>query len=146
MKKLTQNQIDLYKNLIKSVELTNIELTECKFKKYKNPEEELRIELITNNASRKFSKKNKELLVNYKFEFFIFETKSDKEKKVFELKGTFAISYSLEKKFEKEIIDIFINKNINLNVLPFVRELIHSILPKSGFPPFTIPLFKTKTI
>jgi preprotein translocase subunit SecB len=144
-KKLTKEQIHLYKEILESIELIDIELVECKLKKYSSPSsEDLSAELITKVSSHKLETKKEKLIVNYKLDFHISEKIEDNEKKLLEIKGMFKINYSIKTKVKNDIIKIFINKNVPLNIHPFVRELIHSFLPKSGFPSFTVPLLKLK--
>jgi len=144
-KKLTEKEIYSYREIIESIELIDIELVECKLKKYSNPStEDINAELITKVSSHKLETKKEKLIVNYKLDFHISEKIEDNEKKLLEIKGMFKINYSIKTKVKNEIIKIFINKNVPVNIHPFVRELIHSFLPKTGFPSFTVPLLKLK--
>jgi len=141
---MTRSFEELYSELIKHVELEDIQLINLNCRKY-NVEElkrSITIEIRTKNEVESFTEQ--QLLINVSFKVIGHEADKD-ENRLFEIDFTFTLKYSLlenNEKFNEEVIDLFVKNNVPLNVWPYARELISSITVRMGLPALVIGTYK----
>lgn len=140
---MENNIIEEYKNLIKSINIEDIELVDLFFRKYFDLKQDmfpLNAEFGHDNCSYKIKKRSKKVLIKFPVKF-IAKDKSN-EKILLEIKAIYIIKYNLDINVSETVINKFIERNVSLNVHPFFRELIYNILPRAKYPQFTLPLLK----
>jgi len=65
------------------------------------------------------------------------ETREDKAK----ISVTFYVSYSSKIPINDDLFEIFKVRNLPLNTWPYLREFIHNVTMRLGWPPFIAPLY-----
>lgn len=136
-----------YEKFIDDFQLKDIILLSAQFKRFSDPDPEKYPEVRFNFSPEKSThrKKGKTILVFQKF-FFVIEQYADEDNahKIFELKGEYSVHYTCEKKYDDEICRMFVERNIPVNLYPYIRELVQSTMARVGLPSFSLPALKIK--
>ena len=134
-----------YDNFIKHLELLNLYLSECRFKRADSELDDHSIEVT---ASLELIKNEYKQLKDNTFEvkhsvnFVLSFNKDSKKIKLFELKAVFMLIYKNKIKITDEIFDLFSKKNIPLNIMPYLREFVSNSMYRTGLPPILLPVTK----
>jgi preprotein translocase subunit SecB len=134
-----------YDNFIKNLELLNLYLSECRFKRADselgnhNIEVTASLELIKNEYKQL---KDNTFEVRHSVNFILSFNKDSKKIKLFELKAVFMLIYKNKIKITDEIFDLFSKKNIPLNIMPYLREFVTNSMYRTGLPPILLPVTK----
>lgn len=134
-----------YDNFIKNLELLNLYLSECRFKRADSELDDHSIEVT---ASLELIKNEYKQLKDNTFEvkhsvnFILSFNKDSKKIKLFELKAVFMLIYKNKIKITDEIFDLFSKKNIPLNIMPYLREFVTNSMYRTGLPPILLPVTK----
>lgn len=148
-----------YKNLIRAIELVNIELQELNCYKNNNLASDKRSNLevgIKNDIVEQFYEEL-EFKVHILFDVFVYHAdnleeqadKIDDNDVLFNIKFTLESTYNFDlseiedslNSYEDEL-DKFAKRNVPINTWPYAREIISSITTRMGFPPLIIPTNK----
>ena len=136
-----------YNDFISSVELIDLLVNELSFKKLTSPPDSKNISIKVslkpnNNAYRKTKENTYEITHGVQFKLETINEDESKKKKFFELKVVFKLIYKSEIKLDNEIFELFVRRNIPINIIPFLREIIHNSMYRAGLSPFVLPLIK----
>lgn len=137
-----------YSELIEGLELLDIYLGSAQFKRHAFPDPETFPDIKASFSPGKTAYKHcdGELCVNQEVRFSLEEVTEDgkKSRKIFELKGVFTLVYHTNSPMDDEVFDLFKKRNVPLNLHPYARELIQSLMTRAGLPSFTLPALKIK--
>lgn len=137
-----------YGELINDVELLDIYLGSAQFKRHNFPDPEMFPEVKVNFSGGKttFSIVEDQLHVDQEVRFLLEDVSVDRKKsrKIFELKGIFTLVYKTAVAIDDELFELFRKRNIPVNLHPYVRELIHNLMTRTGLPSFILPALKIK--
>lgn len=66
---------------------------------------------------------------------------SEKPKRIFRISSSFVLTYAIpETGIPNEMLELFVERNVLVNVWPYVRELTHSLTMRMGIPPVVLDL------
>jgi preprotein translocase subunit SecB len=137
-----------YAELIEGLELLDIYLRSGQFKRHAFPDPESFPDVRASFSPGKTAYKlcDSELCVDQEFRFQLEEVTEDekKDRKLFELKGVFTLVYHTSASMDDEVFDLFKKRNIPVNLHPYARELIQSLMTRAGLPAFILPTLKIK--
>lgn len=142
-----QDFIKKYNEFIHSLELVDIYVAELTFKRLKNIPENNQIPVkVTLKSTKNEYKRVKTNLyeITHRVLFKLEYVEESQEKLFFELKVTFKLFYRSKHELNDEIFKIFVEKNIPVNVFPFLREIVCNSMYRAGLSPILIPLKKPK--
>lgn len=137
-----------YSELIEGIELLDIYLGSAQFKRHAFPDPENFPEIKASFSPGKASYYlcDGELCVDQEVRFQLEEVTEDEKKarKIFELKGVFTLVYHTNAAMDDEVFDLFKKRNVPVNLHPYARELIQSLMTRAGLPSFILPALKIK--
>jgi len=147
MKNIREALIKDYNNFIRSIELEDIYVSDLSFKRFENIPEDIQIPVKvtikpTKNGYKKVDTDLYEVThrVLFKLEYI-----QERQRKVFfELKATYKLIYRTKFELTDEIFKIFVERNVPINVIPFLRETISNSMYRAGLPPILLPLIKSE--
>lgn len=152
-----------YSAFIEAIDFNKIEVVslECKQNEEFKAEGKM-LDIFLNHSIEKATMNGVDIDVKVGFDVFAYksleDTKNDPskieaEEKLFEVKFILKLKYNLDlEKDEKTLIDItnnqdfiniFVDRNVPINVWPYAREIISNVTMKMGFPPLMIPPYKS---
>lgn len=143
--------MEKYNNFIKRVELLDVTLQSVQCEKVKTLEQstgnvevevepDFRLEEICNGVLRVFA------IFNVRCLDRIGEQSDISESEVLRINAIFELIYDIEnykEEEDQEVIDLFIRRNVPVNIWPYGREIISSLTTRMGFPALIIGTFKT---
>lgn len=138
-----------YSEIIASLELLDVFLVEmrCKRLGYPDPDVYPEVRASFSAGKSRYHQTGEQLDVDQEFSFLVEECGKEGEKKahkLFELQGTFSLRYHADIAMDDELFGLFKTRNIPVNLHPYVRELIQSVMARAGLPVFTLPALKIK--
>ena len=137
-----------YDELIDGIDLLDIYLGSAQFKRHAFPDPDAYPEVKASFSPGKTSYKacDGELCVDQEVSFLLEEVAKDRKKtrKMFDLKGVFTLVYRISGEMDDEVFELFKKRNIPVNLHPYARELIQSMMQRAGLPSFVLPAFKIK--
>lgn len=137
-----------YAELIDGVELLDIYLGSAQFKRHAFPDPERfpDVKATFSGGKTSCSHCDGELCVDQDVRFLLEEVSKDKKssRKIFELKGSFTLVYHTISPMDDEIFELFKKRNVPVNLHPYARELIQSMMTRAGLPSFILPALKIK--
>lgn len=137
-----------YAELIEGLELLDIYLGSAQFKRHAFPDPDNFPEIKASFAGGKTVYKlcDSELCVDQEIRFQLEEITESEEKtrKIFELKGVFTLIYHTNTPMDDEVFALFKKRNVPVNLHPYARELIQSLMTRAGLPSFVLPALKIK--
>lgn len=137
-----------YAELIEGLELLDIYLGSAQFKRHAFPDPENFPDVRASFSGGKTSYKlcDGELCVDQEIRFQLDEITEDEKtaRKIFELKGVFTLIYHTNAPMDDEIFSLFKKRNVPVNLHPYARELIQSLMARAGLPSFVLPALKIK--
>jgi preprotein translocase subunit SecB len=140
-----QEFIKRYNEFIHSLELIDIYVAELTFKRLENiPEDkQIPVKVIVKPTKNEYKKAGTDLYeITHRVLFRLEYVEEEQEKLFFELKVTFKLFYRSKRELNDEIFKIFVERNIPINVFPFLREIVCNSMYRAGLPPILIPLMK----
>lgn len=129
-----------YRKLLQQVELQSIVLDSCSVKTNRDRLAG-NMKLDIRNKMEYAIEEELSAIVNAKYD--LTATKSTKKDFALKLGCIYRVTLTSEKPIIGEFMDIFINVNIHTNTWPYFREFVQSTLQRIGYPPFTLPFFKS---
>jgi preprotein translocase subunit SecB len=137
-----------YSDFIGSIELVDIYLASAQYKRLTFPDPENYPKFTADfHPGKVTSKFKKEFLeINQEIKFLMEEVSEDQEetRKIFELKAKYSLLYRTTIDADDDLLEMFKQRNVPINLHPFARELIQSAMAKTGLSPFTLPVLKIK--
>ena len=146
MNSTQQELIKKYNEFIHSLELVDIYVTELTFKRLKDiPENnQVPVKVTVKPTKNEYKKVETDLYeITHRVLFKLEYMKGERENLFFELKVTFKLFYRSKHELTNDIFKIFVERNIPINVFPFLREIICNSMYRAGLPPILIPLKTT---
>lgn len=138
----------IYSNFIQSIQLREINLNQAVTKKYWDKldlPEEPNFEISSKVKS--VAQEGNVLRICSRFQ--VHGTVGDSEKFIsilFEFELIYDLSSmdsaTIESSDWDELLELFVNRNVPLNIWPYAREFISSSMVRMGFPPLLIGLFR----
>ena len=129
-----------YRKLLQQVELQSIVLDSCSVKTNRDRLAG-NMKLDIRNKMEYAIEEELSAIVTAKYD--LTATKSTKKDFALKLGCIYRVTLTSEKPIIGEFMDIFINVNIHTNTWPYFREFVQSTLQRIGYPPFTLPFFKS---
>lgn len=137
-----------YGELIGGLEILDLYLGTSTFKRHAFPDPENFPEVkVTFGAGKSsYAKVEEGFCVDQEVKFLLEDVSTNKEKsrKLFELKGIFTLVYHSSVPMDDELFELFKKRNIPVNLHPYIRELVHNSMTRSGLPSFILPALKIK--
>jgi preprotein translocase subunit SecB len=137
-----------YNELIDGIELLDIYLGSAQFKRHAFPDPDVypEVKAIFSRGKSSYKACDGELCVDQEVSFLLEEVSEDRKKnrKMFDLKGVFTLVYHISGEMDDEVFELFKKRNIPVNMHPYARELIQSMMQRAGLPSFVLPTFKVK--
>ncbi len=140
-----QDFIKKYNEFIHSLELVDIYIAELTFKRLKDiPENnQVRVKVTIKATKNEYKKVETDLYeITHRVLFKLEYVKEGHRNLFFELKVTFKLFYRSKHELTDEIFKIFVERNVPVNVFPFLREIVCNSMYRTGLPPILIPLKK----
>jgi preprotein translocase subunit SecB len=137
-----------YDELIDGIELLDIYLGSAQFKRHALPDPdkypEVKASVTTGKSS--YRECDGELCIDQEIRFLLEQVSEDrgKTRKIFSLKGVFTLVYQIASPMDDETFELFKKRNIPVNLHPYIRELIQSLMTRAGLPSFILPALKIK--
>lgn len=133
---------EIYRKLIESIDIKKIYLLELMLKRTNNePTEGLNVKVNPSFELLSFQDRVIETQAKISVKAISKETNNV----FFSIDATFQVNYELRKEIDgvdEEIVDIFVNQNLPINIWPYMRELVSSHTTKMGLPPLVLGVFK----
>ena len=147
MKNLSETLIRDYNSFIHSLELRDIHISELSFKRSGDVPEDFHVpvKVTIKPTKNEYKKVGANLYeIAHRVLFRLEYTQEKRRKVIFELKVTYKLIYQTEFELTDEIFKIFVERNIPINVMPFLRETVCNSMYRAGLPPILLPLIKSK--
>lgn len=153
---ISENTIDAefkarYTELINNIDLKAIDLLELNCIQYPKTSKSYgenksnNVDEINVSANSNFSGydiKNNDLVC---FPTFTLQSKNG-EDDIFSIKIKYSVIYELNldlNSVEDSVIEKFLEKNLPINIWPYMRELVSSLTVKMGYPSLVLPVYKS---
>jgi len=146
MNSTQQELIKKYNEFIHSLELVDIYVAELTFKRLKDisKNNQVPVKVTVKPTKNEYKKVETDLYeITHRVLFKLEYMKGERENLFFELKVTFKLFYRSKHELTNDIFKIFVERNIPINVFPFLREIICNSMYRAGLPPILIPLKTT---
>lgn len=144
---MEKKDFDIFKAAIDSIELKNVNIIECTYKQFDEPEiseHEIKVKFSIDDDKIYITEKilkipyESEIIISSDPDGSLFESRF-KHLLVFEIKNKDSITKLLETKLA---YDFFKNAQIRKLIFPYIRSFFHQILSTTSLPPFDIPLLR----
>lgn len=149
-----------YSDFIKSVGIRDISLKSLSCEKLSNakkkiidpnpPQDEFYFDASVSFDFSLSEQKHDLFVALAKFKIFVTHKNNEKDDEEIEERGEFLIQFEYEllynydfEKANDEIFEVFINKNVPINIWPYARELISSLTSRMGYAPLILGSFKS---
>lgn len=135
------DNIDQYKQLVEGVELQEIVLREVEAKRTSDqPGPWVADAKLDINGNLDSSKD----LVEASVSVMITATQGTSHEEVAVIRTTWFVRYHLRKGLVvgHDLIQAFVQRNVPINIWPYVRELVSSLTMRMGMPPLLLPTLK----
>ncbi|MBN1931452.1 MAG: hypothetical protein JW786_07580 [Desulfobacterales bacterium] len=131
---------DEYWKFLQQVELQSIVLDSCSVKTHRDK--------ISGSMKLDIQKKvgyviEKETSAVITAQYDLIATPSIKKDFALKLGCVYRVMMTSERLITDDFMEIFINVNIQTNTWPYFREFVQSMLQRIGYPPLTLPFFKS---
>ena len=147
MKNIHEALIKDYNNFIRSIELEDIYVSDLSFKRFENIPKDIQIpvRVTIKPTKNEYKKIDTDLYEVTHRVLFRLEYIQERQRKIFfELKVTYKLIYRTKFELTDEIFKIFVERNVPINVIPFLRETISNSMYRAGLPPILLPLVKSE--
>ncbi|OJE00590.1 hypothetical protein A9485_23810 [Bacillus cereus] len=152
-----------YSLFIEAIDFKNIEVIslECRQNEGFKSEGKM-LDIYLDHYIEKATMSGVELDVKVGFNAFAYKSKEEIQNpkddvgyddKLFEVNFTLKLKYSLNLEedeetlikisSDEELMNLFVERNVPINVWPYAREIISNVTMKMGFPPLMIPPYKS---
>lgn len=136
-----EGQIDEYRELIDQIELSEIALLHLKQHREDEVEFPLRANHTLDVRDKEITNRNIRAKVDFTFQAF----HKDSDHAVIEIHMTWRVSYKIDDEaftVSEEVGKEFLERNIPLNLWPYIRETVGTLTGKMGFAPLLLPTLK----
>ncbi len=136
-----------YNNFIGSLALEDIYISDLSFKRSGNLPTDIQVpvKVTIKPTKNEYQKVDTNLYEITHRVLFKLEYIQERQRKVFfEFKATYKLIYRTKFELTDEIFKIFVERNVPINVIPFLRETISNSMYRAGLPPILLPLAKSK--
>lgn len=149
---MTKGEISIDKNvyaeLIESIKIKNICLNKLELGNVNHDinSKELYVNVDFNNDKYNIKESGLQIYPNFCVTVISDDEDKSKSEKAFELKIEFLIEYLLDdvSKYDREYINVFLTRNVPVNIWPYAREIISSLTTRMGFPALLIEPYTIK--
>ena len=136
---------DTYNKFVKNVNIQLVNLSNLNINKLNdNPDstEKLFVDLKFEND--KFSTSADVFNVNPQFNIQVSYNKDNNKCILFNLQFEYQLTYIVKdlEEFDKSYLELFIKRNVPVNIWPYARELISSLTTRMGYPALVIEPLK----
>jgi preprotein translocase subunit SecB len=136
------NRKDIYRELINSIEIKKINLLELNMKRFwDQPNERLDVQVHPSFDLISFNRNTIETQAKISIKTILEES----EEVFFSIDAVYQVIYEIEEEIEnvnEEIIELFVNQNLPINIWPYIRELVSTNTTKMGLPPLVLGVLK----
>ncbi len=132
-----------YNKILNRLELENIRMVcvECKSEPLEL-KSQLSVRMDYGAVLKNVSDKNVSIIARYTFEALAGED----EKRVARIHAEYDVRLRSQEEFSKDFFQVYKDMSLPVNVWPFFREFVHTMLVRMGYPPFDLPfLVRTST-
>ena len=134
-----------YNRFIRSLKLLDIYVSELSFSRARNvsPDDQIPVKVSLRKTKASYKTVGEgvyEISYTALFKVSCVEDRGDAE--FFRLRVTYGLVYETKVELTDDIFEAFIDRNLPLNIVPFLRETIYNSMYRAGLPPLLLPLVK----
>ncbi len=134
-----------YKEELRSVDLSKIELDSCSAKLRRDRLQAIPGPItldVTNKAEHKIIDPKMAVLTE---QFLLVGTRTTKRDYIIRIECTLSVTLTKTKgEFTREFLDTYMIVNLDLNTWPYFREFVHNITHRMDIPPLVLPFLKER--
>lgn len=136
---------EIYNKFVQSVDIQSMNLINLNIENLNNDvdrSERLFVDLEFENNT--FNVKGDFFKVNPKFYIKVSYKKDNDECILFKIRFEYQLEYIIEdlKEFDTNYLELFVKRNVPVNIWPYARELISSMTTRMGYPALIIEPLK----
>lgn len=145
MEKIEKLDKSIYDKFIRGVQIESINLIDLSIKSLSydvDEKEELLVDLEFQNE--KFKSNETNLTVSPRFILKVSKMKDGNKITVFEIEFEYKLEYRVADcgKTPESYLELFVKRNVPINIWPYARELISSMTTRMGYPALIIEPLK----